>query len=1027
VRSNRSPRPVVPLLVALALPIPLGALPVATRPPALAVQADADERYLYLAGLAERGMHARVVETARGFLSEFPRHAKAALARYRLAGALFELRRFDEARPELTALARDRGFEFRGECLLRLGQCELEAGRFEPARHAFEEALGTDAAYLADACTFLAGEAAFREGDLAAAAARYEALLAGFPASVHRRDAERGLAWCALRRGDAAAALARAEALLGAGGEEREDVRRELHLLSGEALLEAGRPADALAAFRAVDGGALADAALRGRGFASAALGDHAGAAAAFRELLERHPASAHAAEARLQAGVQALLAGDAAAAERALAADELAGDPEARYWLARAVRDAGRPEDALALADEALRARPGDELAGRLQALRGTCLSELGRAGEARRAFERSGSDDAALAAAREALVAGDAADAERLAGALLGREPAPDVGDAARLVLGEARLAAGRHRAAREAFEPLAAREDRPLAATARARAGWCRFLEGDAGGAARDFAAALELGLADDADEEARFMLGRALQDAGDADGARAAYGRSLERWPDGAHLDEALFGLAQLEPPERAERHLARLLAKRPDGPLAAKAALSLGELALRDGRHRDAQRAYERALELDPAGPEGRAARYGRAWCAWERGDAEAALDDVARLAGDAEAPTELRAATLELGLWIHRTRGDAAAAERAWRALLELPIDDARRLAATRVAAEAARAADDAPLAERLFDVLLERLSDPEVARDVLVEGAYAALEAGDVDRAEAKVSVAARDGADAGVAEAAFHVGEARYAAGDDAGAGRLYERAAAAGEPEVAARALYKLGWSALRSGDAAGAESAFAALVERHPASELAGEGLFLLGEARFRQGRYGPAADALERCLAEAPDHDVAPKALFRCGLAHAELGAWRAAEARLGELARRFPDFANGAEAELVRGEALAALDERRAARAAFERVLARDRGELAARARLALGGLAEVEGRTEEALAEYLKVAVLWAGSPQAADGLLGAGRCLEAAGDPAGAAARYRELLADHPDAPAAAEARRRLAALER
>src|SRR5262249_42466240 len=68
------------LSIALTLPVPLAAL-----------QSDADEQYRFLAGLVEKGMNEMAVEQAQTFLRSFPDHPKAPLARYRLAGALWEL------------------------------------------------------------------------------------------------------------------------------------------------------------------------------------------------------------------------------------------------------------------------------------------------------------------------------------------------------------------------------------------------------------------------------------------------------------------------------------------------------------------------------------------------------------------------------------------------------------------------------------------------------------------------------------------------------------------------------------------------------------------------------------------------------------------------------------------------------------------------------------------------------------------------------------------------------------------------
>ena len=109
------------------------------------------------------------------------------------------------------------------------------------------------------------------------------------------------------------------------------------------------------------------------------------------------------------------------------------------------------------------------------------------------------------------------------------------------------------------------------------------------------------------------------------------------------------------------------------------------------------------------------------------------------------------------------------------------------------------------------------------------------------------------------------------------------------------------------------------------------------------------------------------------------------------------------------------------GRALAAQRKRRAARQAFERVVADDRGELAAQARLGIGLLLENEGRTDEALSEYLKVAFLYAHDEEVAEALFRAGTCLEALGDADKALEQYEEILSKHPRANYAREAKAR------
>ena len=101
-------------------------------------------------------------------------------------------------------------------------------------------------------------------------------------------------------------------------------------------------------------------------------------------------------------------------------------------------------------------------------------------------------------------------------------------------------------------------------------------------------------------------------------------------------------------------------------------------------------------------------------------------------------------------------------------------------------------------------------------------------------------------------------------------------------------------------------------------------------------------------------------------------------------------------------------------------------KAARERVLALDKGELAAQARLGIGRLLETQTRLESALAEYLKVSVLYEHAPSVAAALYSAGRCLEALEDPEKAAKQYRELIERYPNSDFLARARKRLAALD-
>jgi tetratricopeptide (TPR) repeat protein len=191
---------VTPSLLPALLLVPL-LLPAAARAPRS--QDAAEEQYRFLAALVEKGLHAEAVTEARTFLRAHPRHARAPLARYRLAGALWELGERDDAAREYDALARDASFEYRAEALFRCGEAALARGDAERAGAAFEGVLAAGQDYLVPPALFALGETHFRAGRFDAAEERYAELLRAHPDSAEAPQARRALAWTAWERGDA--------------------------------------------------------------------------------------------------------------------------------------------------------------------------------------------------------------------------------------------------------------------------------------------------------------------------------------------------------------------------------------------------------------------------------------------------------------------------------------------------------------------------------------------------------------------------------------------------------------------------------------------------------------------------------------------------------------------------------------------------------------------------------------------------------------------------------------------------------
>jgi tetratricopeptide (TPR) repeat protein len=1027
-------------------PAAFGRVAPAAEPARLAPD-EGDDQYRLIAGLAERGMHAMVVREGEAFLRDRAEHPKRDYARYRLATAYFELGQAPHAVPHLRTLDRLPRFEFAPEVAFRLGQCELAAGDFAAARQAFDRAAASGKDYLVAHARFLSADAAFQAGDYPAAERGYADVLRLHAQGEYARDASSGYAWCAWKLGNTAEAVKRIEKHLAtwsrpgnAAGKDQDPYAAELGLLLGEARLDAGDAKGALAAYRAVNDAEHADAAQRGAAHALAALGDFPGAAAAFGALLERSPDGPFAAEAALFRGVYLVRAGDSKSALAALSHRAAGNGPEVLYWRARAQIDTQDQRGALATLDRALAANEDqdEDLIARLQLARGDVLTALGREDEAIASYRSAGSDYALHAAAVAALNEGNAAEAARAGEELLASFPNSEYAERTRVVVGEAWFQVGDRARARKALAGLErSASDPALRARAASRLAWCAYQDGDRAAAAQAFgaiardAAFLKAGAPEA--EEAAYMEGRAAEEAGDEPGAVRAWRGYLQAFRAGASRAEVLAGLGRVEELGRAAQALEALAAESPQSPLLPRALYDVAERASAAGDLDVAAACYAKLLAL-PAQAVGDLAapgRYGLGWCAVQKERYADAGAELARARDERGAAPELRAAALELEVWAWRKAGDAGRSAQAWRLLADAPgVDEQRLFEAGRTAALALQESGQAGEAQRLMSDLLRRVRTEEVAIAALIEGTYLALEAGDVDRAEAQVAVAKkRESGDPNVAaklaEASFFVGEARFGAGAHDRARGLYEAGSAPGSP-VRAQALYKLGFlelDAAGTGASPAAEAALAKLVADHPESDLWGEGLFLLGEARFRRGAFDAAAADLERLRRERPKHAVLSKALFRLGLCYAELGDWQRCDATLTELLKREPQFENLAEAELARGRALGELGRARPARQALARVLAlAGDSVLGARAHLALGRLARAERDDEAALAEYLKVAVLYAAEPEVAEALYRAGDVLADQGKAEQARDRWREAAA-HPNTEFGAQAVRRLA----
>jgi len=995
------------------------------------VQDDAEVQYRFLAGLCAEGHWELAVKEGRQFLQHFPKHERATLARYRLATALFELDRRPEAALEFRPLAELQGFAFAAETNLRLGQCELDAGRWDAARQALLRAKQSDQVPLKAHAAFLLGEVGLRTADYAGAAQALRESLALDPKANTTAHAQRGLIWCEYHTGAFAKAMESAQAFLQAHPDG--ELAQEVRFVLGEALAGAGNWREAQAAYAQVESGPFLPAALRGLGLARAQLQDHVGAAAAFLDLLQRFPESPYAREARLHAAAHSIEAGNADQAVKLLAEPKKSEDPEWLYWRAKALAAAGSTAAALPILDQALQHANNPEWQARIQTLRGEWLYGLGRNEESAQAFLAARSDYGLHAAATAHLAAGRTKEALQAADQLIADFPDSPYRPAVERLRAEALFAAGEYDASEAAWAPIASQDSRSPddRAQALSRMAWCRYLQGDPSAAAQGFDQ-VTAGFGDQPQaEEALYMAGLAWFEAGDSNQAIERWKAYRKQHSSGPHAEEAMLGLGRAQ---KDPAVLQALLQEHPNSPVGDQALLELARWSEAGGDLDAAVTSYHALITRFPDSPFVGDALYGGAWCLQSLKRPQEAIP-VLQLLLQQKNVANWRQPAQELLLWCALDAKDWDLALQAWPAVQESDLPQERKFAACLAWAQALNQAGQRAQALARLKPWETKDRDPQIREQALVAALWIQLDAGDLQACEARLAqIPEFRGPRKELAEAAFFVGEAQYAQQAWKQAESSYRLAADLPGSEVADRALYKLGFAQFAQDDPRAAATSFQTLCERFPENEsgrstspLTPEATYLWGEALWRAGDTGAAMVPLSRFLTDHPNHEAVPKALFRLGQTQLAEAHPAEAEKLLADLVRRFGDFDAWAEAEWTRGQCLVQLYRPKEARAAFARVLARDKGVISARARLSIGALNLAEDDVEGALTEYLKVALLYSQPEEVSQAQFLAGDCLERLDDLEAAKRQYAQAAEDHPKTYYGIQAAKRLADLGR
>lgn len=818
--------------------------------------------------------------------------------------------------------------------------------------------------------------------------------------------------------------------------------------------------------------GPRADAALERIGAARWKAADWKGAAEAYGRLADRHADSPLAARGGLLAARALAAAGDTGAARARLTKLVGSGAPialEAAAELSRVELAEGRAAEALAAAERGLGLAAGVPSAApagvaALHLARADALWELpDRRADAEAAYRKVVGDhpgDGAAASARAvlalaALEAGRTAEALAETDALLAAAPA---GDPLRIdvaaIRAEALLASGDTAAAATAFARLA--EDHP----ADARTGAWLVRQAAALGAGGDWKAARDqlaraLPALDqtrpgpEARAEALLLEATAAVELGQPRDALVILERLARAVPPGTRaVDRDLLAIrARLDGGDAAGGlELAERLAagRVPEGSRE-QVAFRLGQARMAAGRAEEALEAFAEVVRLAPQGPRAAPSLSSSGWCheragrlpeaiaAWtaaiERYPASSAATSALLARSDARARSGDPAAGLADAERLLAAHGDGS------RPLEPRSLGEARLVAATCLTA-VGRAGEALALLDRLV------ADDPgfPAGDRVCWERGLAALAAGDPTAAEESftrlVDTFPRSPL---VAAAWLERGEIAFLGERPDAAAAAYEKALAAAPlagAAIAEQARHKLGWVHALRGDHAAAAAQFTRQIAAAPQGPWAVDGRALLGQSLFALGRVDEARKALAEALAEPErisSDGLRAVTLLRAAEAAARQDAWQDS-LDLAERARAaLPDAesAGGTAAQAAYAAAAARqqLGQLAAAREGFRALADAATTPLAARARLMEGEVLFEEGRHDEAIRSFFKVAY---GTAEGADyrpwqgqALFEAARCFEVLRQPDQARKLYGELVEKHPDSPQLAAARKRLAAL--
>ncbi len=505
--------------------------------------------------------------------------------------------------------------------------------------------------------------------------------------------------------------------------------------------------------------------------------------------------------------------------------------------------------------------------------------------------------------------------------------------------------------------------------------------------------------------------RYTLGQLLLQAEDGAGAAEQLRQVLERAGSEEVAVAARYALAEVHRAAKryaqAEELYLTYAGAYPDSQRGQRALLLAGDCALFSGDAQKAADHYQQLLERYPDGVYTDDASYRLGTTLARLGTNEAALVRFHSLAEGPAGSRYVGRSLLKIA-GLEESGGRPAAARDALVRLVDVDAQLATESDAALRIAELELTLGRPREALVWVDRAAPAAATPSGKAVALRARARAA--AGDVAGARADLQRLSDGYPDAGdlLTRARLDYADALAGQGQGQDAQQQYQAAGlAAGSADLRARAAYAQGLLLAKGGKLQDALPEFREAVRRDPGGEWAAQALFKVGVISADAGDHAQAKDAFARLAEGHPDHALAPEAMRGEATALRQLGQFEQALAVYHALLERYPDYPQAQDVLVQIAYCHHEMGQYEIALGAYQKVLPLLDEEGQAFAQFWIADSLQQLGRLEESAAGFLKIPYLYASMTElAVTAQLRAGDVYERMGRADAARSLYEKVL---------------------